>query len=698
MIFRKTAIVAIFILTAGAACAQDVWLIPDFSARPGATLRIALHGGARFPKGDASLTEADVVRLQLHTARGTAEIAALRAAAGAVEAQAVAGEAGAQVIAAELKPRPVELSAREFSDYLAREGLQAVIDARARSKKEDVPGKMMQTWFAKSIVFAGEGPSDAAARPTGLKLEIVPLRSPDSARPGEKLALQVLFDGKPLGGAQIAAVTDGFAKETVPDEDFTFTTRTGYEGIAYVPLAAPGTWLVRLVHMTAAEAGRPHDWEGYGASLTFRIPPERGFPLTVESIMRGPDLVGYGIDSLRWSGDGGRLYFSWRRPGERKSHTYVLTRADGSLKRLTDEEARKVPPPAGDYSKDRRQVVFVEDGDIVLQDTVTDRRRTLMRTVEAESSPRFTADEKGVVYVRDNNLYRISLDDGAVVQLTDFRSGPRPPEPRPTDSQKFLEAQQKELFEAARERARERAEADERRKEREKRKPYYIPRGARVSGFELSPDQTFVVFTQTEPAERSKTAAVPNYVTDSGYTEDLAHGPGVRGNRRGGLDRSRPEGQGGESLEPPVVRGQRRRRGCRNIAGYQGSLAVPHRPENGQGRRYRSPARRRLGPRRIRQVPGRLDARRQERLFRRREGGLSSTLRGRDRRQRCAPADFRQVRGFRALAFQRQDALLFHLERSPPRRAAFLLDARIGRSAHPDHEHAGKPSRSAFAG
>ncbi|GEM_PF-8240 len=522
MIFRKMAIVAIFILSAGAAFAQDVWLVPDFSARPGATLRIALQAGARFPKGDASLTEADVVRLRLRTARGTAEIAALRAAAGAVEARAVAGEAGAQVIAAELKPRPVELSAREFNAYLAREGLQAVIDARARSKKEDVPGKMMQTWFAKSVVFAGEGPGDAAARPTGLKLEIVPLRSPASARPGEKLALQVLFDGKPLGGAQIAAVTDGFAKETVPDEDFTFTTRTGYEGIAYVPLVAPGTWLVRLVHMTAAEAGRPHDWESYGASLTFRIPPERGFPLTVESIMRGPDLVGYGIDSLRWSGDGSRLYFSWRRPGERKSHTYVLARADGSLKRLTDEEARKVPPPSGDYSKDRRQVVFVEDGDIVLQDTVTDRRRTLMRTVEAESSPRFTADEKGVVYVRDNNLYRISLDDGTVVQLTDFRSGPRPPEPRPTDSQRFLEAQQKELFEAARERARERAEAEERRKEREKRKPYYIPRGARVSGFELSPDQTFVAFTQTEPAERSKTAAVPNYVTDSGYTEDIA--------------------------------------------------------------------------------------------------------------------------------------------------------------------------------
>jgi hypothetical protein len=33
--------------------------------------------------------------------------------------------------------------------------------------------------------------------------------------------------------------------------------------------------------------------------------------LTVDSITRGPDLVGYPPDSLRWSADSSKLYFDW---------------------------------------------------------------------------------------------------------------------------------------------------------------------------------------------------------------------------------------------------------------------------------------------------------------------------------------------------------------------------------------------------
>jgi len=48
--------------------------------------------------------------------------------------------------------------------------------------------------------------------------------------------------------------------------------------------------------------------------------------LTVDSIMRGPDLVGYPPSGLRWSGDSRDLFFEWRRPGEKEAATYVLSR------------------------------------------------------------------------------------------------------------------------------------------------------------------------------------------------------------------------------------------------------------------------------------------------------------------------------------------------------------------------------------
>jgi len=53
------------------------------------------------------------------------------------------------------------------------------------------------------------------------------------------------------------------------------------------------------------------------------------FLLTVDSIMRGPDLVGYPPDGLRWSADSQKLYFEWRKPGEEEASTYVVGRDGG---------------------------------------------------------------------------------------------------------------------------------------------------------------------------------------------------------------------------------------------------------------------------------------------------------------------------------------------------------------------------------
>ena len=62
------------------------------------------------------------------------------------------------------------------------------------------------------------------------------------------------------------------------------------------------------------------------------------FALTVDSIMRGPDLVGYPPEGLRWSADSQKLYFEWRKPGEEEAATYVVSRDGGTPAKLTDEQ------------------------------------------------------------------------------------------------------------------------------------------------------------------------------------------------------------------------------------------------------------------------------------------------------------------------------------------------------------------------
>src|SRR6185503_17619113 len=66
--------------------------------------------------------------------------------------------------------------------------------------------------------------------------------------------------------------------------------------------------------------------------------------LTVDTIMRGPDLVGYPPTSVRWSADSQRLYFAWRRPGEKEDATYVVGRDGGEPRKLSDAELKSAPP------------------------------------------------------------------------------------------------------------------------------------------------------------------------------------------------------------------------------------------------------------------------------------------------------------------------------------------------------------------
>src|ERR1700720_793425 len=71
------------------------------------------------------------------------------------------------------------------------------------------------------------------------------------------------------------------------------------------------------------------------------------FQLTIDSIMRGPRLVGYPPTGVYWSQDSQRVYFRWKQAGEprlKEMSLYVVNRDGSGLRRLTDEEAKQAPP------------------------------------------------------------------------------------------------------------------------------------------------------------------------------------------------------------------------------------------------------------------------------------------------------------------------------------------------------------------
>ncbi len=259
-------------------------------------------------------------------------------------------------------------------------------------------------------------------------------------------------------------------------------------------------------------------------------PAAKPFELTVDSIMRGPRLVGYPPTGVYWSRDSQRVYFRWKQsdePRPKEMSLYVVNRDGSGLRRLSEEEAKQAPPANGELSKDKTMTVFTDEGDVFIYDHAKGARRQITRTVDAETNPHFTFDQKRVYFTRLNNLYVISLDGGSLEQLTDIRIGgggaapSASPTPRGTDSQEALKKEERGLIDAVRERAEQREEQEKKRKEREKRKSFGVPTGQNVVNLNLSPDGKYVIANVTEPATGSKNTIVPNYVTESGYTEDI---------------------------------------------------------------------------------------------------------------------------------------------------------------------------------
>jgi dipeptidyl aminopeptidase/acylaminoacyl peptidase len=246
------------------------------------------------------------------------------------------------------------------------------------------------------------------------------------------------------------------------------------------------------------------------------------FELSVDSIMRGPDLVGWAPTGLRWSADSQKLYFEWRKPKEKEASTYVVGREGGEPRKLSDDEARNVPPATGGrWDEAHRRVLFVDDGDVVMVDAAGGNRRQITRTTGAESNPRWVRDDSHISYVRDGNLFIVPADGGGsalVTQLTDV--APKKSEPRLTDSQKFIRDEEERLIEYLRQQKEDKKAAEE--KEKKNKLPAFeLQDRQTATDLMLSPDGAHVFILVSERPVGVKNTIVPKYVTETGYTEDI---------------------------------------------------------------------------------------------------------------------------------------------------------------------------------
>ncbi|AKQ47397.1 peptidase S9 [Rufibacter radiotolerans] len=257
----------------------------------------------------------------------------------------------------------------------------------------------------------------------------------------------------------------------------------------------------------------------------FNVSAQTKPELTVEKIMQDPaQWIGTSPSNVYWSDDSKQVYFQWNPEKAKRDSLYTVQANGTNIKKVGEAYRRKGPAPGGTYNLQRTKRVYEREGDIFLLDGKTGQIWQITKTVERESAPAFTSSGRDITYLKDNNLYAWNIDNGQTRQLTDFRKGRKPTDPdQVKDKQeRFLRDQQLELLQIIQKREEDRRQQRLAQKEWAKSRPKEIYIEDKfVDNIVLSPDERYITYRLVTRPAASKMAQVPNYVTASGYTEEI---------------------------------------------------------------------------------------------------------------------------------------------------------------------------------
>jgi dipeptidyl aminopeptidase/acylaminoacyl peptidase len=244
--------------------------------------------------------------------------------------------------------------------------------------------------------------------------------------------------------------------------------------------------------------------------------------LTIEMIMRDPKWIGTSPSEIRWSDDSKKILFKWNTDKSAPDALFAVTPADIKPEKVSIADQRNLIA-YGSWNKKHTQKVFEKNGDLYLEDLKTNKTIQLTHTEQRENSPVFNGDETHVIFSQANNLFALKLNSNGLEQLTNFvKSANKKAKDESNEEEKWLKKQQVELFDIIKVEAKDaKQDSVEEAVLAPKQLKELVFGDKRVGQVKISPDERFIVYRLTKSAADVKEAIVPNYVTASGFTEDI---------------------------------------------------------------------------------------------------------------------------------------------------------------------------------
>lgn len=251
-------------------------------------------------------------------------------------------------------------------------------------------------------------------------------------------------------------------------------------------------------------------------------------PLKMEEIMQGENWIGVSPTYPKWSLDNKYLYFQWQKEEDEHLTWYVIETGQKEPRKASLEEQKNIQFSNPSYSSDQRWAVYELQGDLYLWDVRKKQSRQLTDTPERESSPKFIKNDSEIAFRRGENLYSLSLKESKISQISYTTREQETKKPSLDEQKKWLKNQQ-EIFDVLREEA---SKTDKNKKQREalqvtRPTPLRLSKEENIGDIAIDQEAEHLFYTVYKRATDPNYTEVPNYVTESGYTEELRSRPKV---------------------------------------------------------------------------------------------------------------------------------------------------------------------------
>ena len=242
--------------------------------------------------------------------------------------------------------------------------------------------------------------------------------------------------------------------------------------------------------------------------------------LSIDKIMQGKDFIGYWPHDVFWSPDNQNVFFYWNPEKKSSDSVYKITPGNKPPVKVSIKESNNF---FLNYEIDKTKTTAVcsLNGDLYIQNLKNGITKRITETIETEEEPTFSFDNHKIIYVKNSNLYAWNRTTGTTKQITNFVNGLKKlPSSKVNDRAKWLRNDQLQNSKILTNRVNIK-NSNIKTSEKQKMplpKPIYIGTGE-INESCLSPNEQFVYYQLYLSAENTEYTKVPNYITESGYTE-----------------------------------------------------------------------------------------------------------------------------------------------------------------------------------